>query len=309
MIIGFFTFLGLKTKGIGGEMNFNYWEAFSRNEGLISKEQQEKLHKSRVAIAGLGGVGGAHLITFTRLGIGAFNIADLDTFGEVNTNRQWGADISTYGLPKIDVMSDWARRINPEVDVRSFPNGINESNLLEFLKGVDVCVDALDAFALSVRRKLYAACYILGIPVVGAGPMGFSFATHNVSPQRMSFEEYMCFVSEKDEKNHEENLLRFFIGIGPRVLHLKEMDPSKVNLKERKGPSVPMAINFCAGIVPIDVMSILLGQSDDVLFLPRGQQFDGKRKKYVKTYRPGGNKNPLNRLFITIAKRRLAKNK
>ena len=63
---------------------FVYEEAFSRNIGWITKAEQQILRKKRIAIAGMGGVGGVHLLTLARLGIGAFHIADLDVFETVN---------------------------------------------------------------------------------------------------------------------------------------------------------------------------------------------------------------------------------
>ena len=59
---------------------FAYDEAFSRNIGWVTATEQRALRGKRVAIAGLGGVGGAHLITLARLGVGAFRIADFDRF-------------------------------------------------------------------------------------------------------------------------------------------------------------------------------------------------------------------------------------
>jgi len=67
---------------------FNYEQAFSRNVGWVTRDEQHRLRGKRVAIAGLGGVGGSHLLTLTRLGIGAFHIADFDTFAIENFNRQ-----------------------------------------------------------------------------------------------------------------------------------------------------------------------------------------------------------------------------
>ncbi len=55
-------------------------EAFSRNIGLLTEAEQEKLANATVAIPGMGGVGGIHLITMVRTGIGRFHIADFDTF-------------------------------------------------------------------------------------------------------------------------------------------------------------------------------------------------------------------------------------
>ena len=80
---------------------FDFGKAFIRNVGWVTPDEQALLRSRRVAIAGLGGVGGAHLVTLTRLGIGSFHIADPDAFGIENFNRQLGARMSTLGRPKI----------------------------------------------------------------------------------------------------------------------------------------------------------------------------------------------------------------
>ena len=85
---------------------FDYRSAFSRNLGWVTEAEQERLRHRRVAIAGLGGVGGVHLLALTRLGIGKFHIADHDRFELVNFNRQAGATVDTLGRPKVDVMAD-----------------------------------------------------------------------------------------------------------------------------------------------------------------------------------------------------------
>ena len=81
-------------------------EAFSRNIGLLSKEEQDLLANTRVAIPGMGGVGGLHLITLTRTGVGKFNLADFDTFEPANVNRQFGARVPDFGRPKMEVMKE-----------------------------------------------------------------------------------------------------------------------------------------------------------------------------------------------------------
>ena len=72
----------------GGPRSFDYATAFSRNIGWVSVEEQARLRAKRVAIAGLGGVGGLHLLTLARLGVGAFNLAELDRFELANFNRR-----------------------------------------------------------------------------------------------------------------------------------------------------------------------------------------------------------------------------
>ena len=99
---------------------FDYGEAFSRNLGWVTQAEQERLRNARVCIAGLGGVGGVYLLTLARLGIGAFTIADFDTFALANFNRQAGATMSTMGRSKLDVMVEMARDINPGLEIRRF---------------------------------------------------------------------------------------------------------------------------------------------------------------------------------------------
>ena len=137
---------------------FSYDTAFSRNLGWLTDWEQRSLRARRAAIAGLGGVGGVHLLTLARLGIGAFTLADPDSYDMVNLNRQVGATMASIGRPKCAVMAELARAINPEVDLRLFPAGVTEETIDAFLADADVYVDGLDFFALDIRRKVFARC-------------------------------------------------------------------------------------------------------------------------------------------------------
>jgi tRNA A37 threonylcarbamoyladenosine dehydratase len=127
---------------------FNYSEAFDRNIGWLSAAEQAGLRGRRVAIAGCGGVGGAHLLTLARLGIGGFTIADHDHFELANFNRQVGATMASLGQPKAAVMAGLAREINPELDLRVLDEGVTEANLDRFLEGAELLVDGFDFHAL-----------------------------------------------------------------------------------------------------------------------------------------------------------------
>src|SRR5579863_3414495 len=168
---------------------FSYDEAFSRNLGWITPAQQHILRSKKIAIAGCGGVGGSHLLTLTRLGIGAFNIADFDRFELANFNRQAGAMMSTIGEPKVTTLARMAKDINPSADIRKFPDGIDDGNLDEFLDGVDCYVDSLDFFVLELRLKLFARLQAKDIPAVIAGPIGFGTGYLVFMPGKMSFDE------------------------------------------------------------------------------------------------------------------------
>ncbi|MHB1052142.1 MAG: ThiF family adenylyltransferase [Thiobacillus sp.] len=280
---------------------FNYDTAFSRNIGWLSQEEQQHLRHKRVAIAGLGGVGGFHLLTLARLGVEKFNIADLDTFELANFNRQAGASMSTLGQPKVEVLAGMARDINPAADIRLFSQGVNEQNLPEFFRDVDLYVDGLDFFAFEAREQVFKYCAEHQIPAVTVAPLGMSAALLNILPGSMNFEDYFQVAGRPEL----EKAVRFLVGLAPGLLHRHYLaDKTRVDLKARKGPSTIMACQLCAGVAATEALKILLGRGK-VWAAPHGIQFDGYRNQLAHTWRPGGNKHPLNRLAIAIAKRQL----
>ena len=282
---------------------FSYHQAYSRNIGWLTTEEQEILRHKRIGIAGMGGVGGVHLLTLARLGIGAFHIADFDAFDIVNFNRQIGATLSSLGKPKATVLANMAKDINPELDIKIFPEGVNENNLSEFFTGVDLYVDGLDFFAFSARQTIFAACAKLNIPAITVAPLGMGAALLNFLPGKMTFEEYFQW----EDLPEEEKALRFLLGLAPARLHGRYLvDPSTINLVERRGPSTIMGCQLCAGIAATEALKILLNRGK-VLAAPHGLQFDAYRNKLVHTWRPGGNSNPLQWLGLSIARRRLSK--
>jgi molybdopterin/thiamine biosynthesis adenylyltransferase len=283
--------------------SFDYDTAFSRNIGWVTAQEQSILRHKRVAIAGGGGVGGVHLLTLARLGISHFHIADFDTFDIANFNRQVGANMATLGEPKAQTLADMARQINPEIDIKVFPDGINTDNLPEFFEGVDLYVDALDFFAFSIRQQTFALCAELGIPATTVAPLGMGAALLNFMPGKMTFEQYFQW----GDLPEIDKAIRFVVGLAPAGLHRPYLVvPSSVNFSERRGPSTFMACQLCAGIAATEALKILLKRGD-VLAAPHGLQFDAYRNKLARTWRPGGNANPLHKLAIMIGKRQFAK--
>ena len=261
---------------------FSYHHAFSRNIGWVTNQEQDILRLKRVAIAGLGGVGGAHLLTLARLGIGAFHIADFDVFDIVNFNRQIGATMSSLGRPKTEVLAGMATDINPQLDIKIFPEGITEDNLSKFFTDVDLYIDGLDFFALSIRQATFLACSIYNIPAITVAPLGMGAALLNFLPGKMTFEEYFQFGDLPDE----EKARLFLRGLAPSCQHKYSLiDPSMFNLKEKRGPSTIMGCQLCAGIAATEALKILLNRGK-VLCAPHGIHFDAYRNKIVHTKRP-----------------------
>jgi len=267
---------------------FDYGAAFSRNLGWLTEAEQQQLRQSRVAIAGLGGVGGAHLLALARLGIGAFNIADLDTFEVANFNRQIGATMSHLGRAKVDVLAEMALDINPELDIRPFPDGIDSHNVHDFLQDADIYVDGLDFFVMDAREAVFAACAEKGIPAVTAAPLGWGAAWLVFAPGGMSYEDYFQMAGQ----SYHEKLRRFLVGLSPTGLELSSLvDPTRLDIDNQRGPSTPAGAFLCAAVVTTTTAKLLLGRGE-VPVAPWSLHFDAFSGQCEAVERPGGMSHP-----------------
>ena len=134
---------------------------FSREELLIGEEGLRRLQAARVAVFGIGGVGGSVVEALARSGIGALDLYDDDTVSESNLNRQLIALHSTLGRPKAEVMAERVRDINPACRVRALrmfylPENAGEVDLSRY----DYVVDAVDT--VSAKLELAVRCQALG---------------------------------------------------------------------------------------------------------------------------------------------------
>tara|TARA_B100001939_G_C16947375_1_gene620842 strand:+ start:5900 stop:7927 length:2028 start_codon:yes stop_codon:yes gene_type:complete len=283
---------------------FNYEEAFSRTLGWITERERELLRHKKVAVAGMGGVGGAHVLTLARMGITRFHISDMDVFDLVNFNRQAGAFMHSLGRPKVEVMAEMIHAINPESEVIQFPEGVTVENVDDFLEGVDLFVDGFDFFVMDIRCEVFRRCHERGIPALTAAPVGMGTSLLAFLPGKMSFEDYFRL---DEEKKREDKYVKFLIGLTPRALHPSYLvDPGQANLKEQRAPSTPVGIQLASGYLVAEAVKILLGR-DGVRAAPHYQQFDAYRHKMVKGYLPFGNANPLQKIKFAIGKKIFAR--
>ncbi|HEX3053934.1 MAG TPA: hypothetical protein VHP83_24980, partial [Aggregatilineaceae bacterium] len=142
----------------------------------------------------------------------------------------------------------------------------------------------------------------------GTDPGAHSFFPDAIEAQHSLVKELMARVEDYFQlagRSALEKAVRFLVGLAPALLHRHYLaDRSRVDLRTKKGPSTVIACELCAGIAASEVLKILLGRGK-VWAAPHGIQFDGYRNKLAHTWRPGGNRNPINRLAIAIAKNQL----
>jgi molybdopterin/thiamine biosynthesis adenylyltransferase len=275
--------------------------AFSRTLGWITEAERDRLNETRVAIAGLGGVGGAHLMTLTRLGVGRFSIADFDHFEVTNFNRQVGACTKNLGRPKVEILAQLARDVDPDLDIRVFDAPIEESNVAAFLDGADVFVDGIDLFAMDARRLVFRRCRELGIPAVTACPLGMGVATMTFDPEGMSFEEYF----QLEGHGPEDQIVRFLLGLAPTALQRRSLvDADALDIAAQRAPSTPMGIQLASGTVATEVLKLVTGRGA-VRYAPYSTHFDAFTGRLKRTRRRGGNRHLLQRLVLRFASREL----
>ena len=144
---------------------------FSRTELLIGKDGIEKLSRSRVAVFGIGGVGGYVVEALVRSGVGSIDLIDNDMVALTNLNRQIIATHSTIGKYKVDVAEERAKDINPEVNVKTYKTFFTPETSKEFnFTKYDYIVDAIDTVV--GKLELIVQAKKAGIPVIssmGAG--------------------------------------------------------------------------------------------------------------------------------------------
>lgn len=256
--------------------NFSYSEAFKRNLGLVTESEQVLLNRVCVGLPGLGGVGGAHLQTLVRMGVGGFHLADPDTFEVANFNRQLGAALSTVGKGKAEVMARTARDINPLAEVVTFGEGIHELNIDAFLTGVDVVVDGIEYFRIETREMLYRACRERRIPVVNAGPIGYGAAVIVFMPDGPSFEEYFRIAQGM---TRAEKLLAMALGLGPGARG--DIDPRRVDAERETGPALASACMLCAAAAATEVLKLVTGRGK-LAVSGRGVYFDPLRNRTLR---------------------------
>ena len=141
-------------------------DEFSRSRLLLGQKAMDRLACAKIAVFGLGGVGGHAVDALARTGVGSFVLVDGDRVSLTNINRQIVADHSTVGRLKTEVMRERILLINPHASVEAHPVFFLPGDADSFLNVCDYLVDAVDTVAAKLR--LAEIGQERGIPVISA---------------------------------------------------------------------------------------------------------------------------------------------
>ncbi|MBQ7357431.1 MAG: tRNA threonylcarbamoyladenosine dehydratase [Clostridia bacterium] len=217
-------------------------EENSRTALLLGEEAIEKLKNSRVAVSGVGGVGGYICEALTRAGVGALDIFDRDTVSVSNINRQIIATHKSVGRPKVEVMRERILDINPECEVEANEVFYLPENAEKFdLSRYDYIADAVDT--VSAKLEIICRADKLGVPVISAMGAGnkLDAAAFEVSD---IYKTEVCPLARVIRRELKARGVKSL-----KVVYSKE-EPRKSNLTDNEsGKSIPGSVSFVPSVM------------------------------------------------------------
>lgn len=226
---------------------------FSRTERLIGEEALQKLASSRVAIFGIGGVGGYVCEALVRSGIGVFDLIDHDIVEDSNLNRQIIALHSTIGRQKTEVMKERMLDINPKADIVVHDIFFLPENSFAFpFEGCDYVIDAVDT--VTAKIELIMKAREAGVPVISSMGTG-----NKLDPGRLRISDiYDTSVCPLAKVMRHELKLR-------GVDHLKAVWSDEPPVKTRtRTPGSTAFVPSAAGLmIAAEVVKDLIGGKQD----------------------------------------------
>jgi tRNA threonylcarbamoyladenosine dehydratase len=178
-------------------------ERFRGIDRLYGAGSVERLAQAHVCVIGIGGVGSWAVEALARSGVGHLTLIDADEVCTSNTNRQLHALDGEYGKPKVAVMAQRARAINPAITIDAIEEFLTPGSLVRLLdRGYDLVIDAADAFRVKVET--IAWCRRRKLPLITIGSAGGRTDPTLVSVRDLSKTEHDAMLALVRKKLREE---------------------------------------------------------------------------------------------------------
>ena len=232
-------------------------EQFSRTELLLGQEAMDRLRQSRVAVFGIGGVGGHVVEALARAGIGYLDLIDHDKVSMSNINRQIIATFDTVGMDKVDVMKERILSINPDARVEThrcfyLPENADMFDFLQY----SYVVDAIDTVTAKIELVLRAK--EAGVPVISCMGTG-----NKLNPMQLEIADiYQTSVCPLAKVMRRELRKRNVEKL--KVLYSKE-EPIK-NYLSMQGRAVPGSVSFVPSAARLIIASEVVKELSGICF-------------------------------------------
>ena len=278
-----------------------YWNLIQRNIGFITFEEQEKLRNTKIAVFGVGGLGGPLAEQLVRAGCENIAICDNEKFEESNLNRQicTREDIGEY---KVDVVKDFLKKINPDIVINSYYNCI-KNNILKILNNVEIVALTLDDPITSIL--ISRECCKKKIPILESWAFPYicawwfteatidyetfyGFNTHNMSIQQIRESESVLL-------NIKEALLAKILQF-PYLKEICNREPGALegmisgNIALR---SFPPMVRMTASYLSFEIIFTGILKIKKMILVPHMIGYDYFRMKPLEFNFLDGNKNSI----------------
>ncbi|MBE6720054.1 MAG: tRNA threonylcarbamoyladenosine dehydratase [Ruminococcaceae bacterium] len=242
-------------------------DQFSRFELLVGSDALGRIKRSRVAVFGIGGVGGYVAEALARSGVGTLDIIDNDSVSLTNLNRQIIALHSTVGKSKVAVMKERILDINPDCTVNAFELffGADTEDSFDFTQ-YDYVVDAIDT--VTAKLRLIEKCTKLGVPVISSMGTGNKLDPSGLEITDISKTSYdgLARIMRKELSKRGIKHLPVVYSAEQPVKPDREKLSELLDAEDLKKRTVPASSAFvppCAGLMlAAKVLSDLGGVSD-----------------------------------------------
>jgi molybdopterin/thiamine biosynthesis adenylyltransferase len=236
--------------------------------GFFTESEQDKLRRSTIAIAGMGGVGGLVAERLIRLGVGRLKITDPGAFEESNLNRQFGSSMLNLGQNKAEVVFAQIRDINPQARIHCKRNGITtENDASLFASGCDLVIDEMDFGAFKQSILLQRAARRRGIYYLFASAIGFGALVVVFDPRGLTLEEYDQLPPDvyiNDTRNLRIPLQRL-VPVVPSYATTFTADTIQEIMAGRKpGPTTSIGAGLASIMVANEAINIILNKREIV---------------------------------------------
>jgi tRNA threonylcarbamoyladenosine dehydratase len=250
-------------------MDKMYNEIYSRNIGIFSEAEQEKLRHSTIAISGLGGVGGLLAERLVRLGVGRLKITDPGTFEKSNFNRQFGSSIVSLDCNKAEVVFSQIKDINPLAKIGYSTAGIKtEDDAIHFVSDCDLVIDEMDFGMFKQSIWLQKAARKKGIHYFFTSAIGFGALIVIFAPQGLTLEEYdnlppnVDINSIKEIQVPLERIMPVIPSYVPVNTHKALQD---IYTGDRAVPTVSIGVGLASILAANEAVNIILRKREIVV--------------------------------------------
>jgi len=265
-----------------------YKRIFSRNMGILTESEQDKLRDSTIAIAGAGGVGGLLAERLIRVGVGQLKIVDPEAFEESNLNRQFSSSMLNLGKNKAEAVFMQIKDINPEANIHYSKSGITtESDARLLVNDCDLVIDEMDFGLFRESILLQRAARRRGIYYIFTTAIGFGALIAIFDPEGCTLEEYNNLPRDVDLNDVDQLTvpLERICPVMPSYFTgdiMQEMGDivEEIVSGKRPGPTTSIGVGLASILAANEAVNIILRRRD-IATAPEYTYIDLLDRKFI----------------------------